>query len=245
MAFLQAGRGDGPSWGDGRQAMLNVPPVVLWLIAALALTHALRIFMPPSIGNAVLHLLAFVPQHVAQIHALGWSAAAALASFPAHMFVQLDATGVAVECLLLLAFGSVVARRFGTWRFLAIFACGGIAGALLYIATAWNAPAGIVGAGGGVAAVMLTAIRATWMRQSRPTTYPPELASPLSPQVLVTIVLWAGLSFIFPAPVVLPTGVGTALIWQPSLAGIAVGLVLSELFDHLTPKIDLAGHQGP
>jgi membrane associated rhomboid family serine protease len=241
MAFLQAGRGEGPFWGDGRQAMLNVPPVVLWLIAALAVTHALRVFLPPSIGNAVLHLFAFVPQHIAQIRGLGWTGLAAVSSFLAHMFLHLDATGVAVECLLLLAFGSVVARRFGAWRFLAIFACGGIAGALLYMATAWNSPAGIMDAGGGVAAVMLTAIRATWMRQVRPTTHPPELAGVLSPQVLVTIVLWTGLSFIFPTPVILPTGVGTALIWQQSLAGMAVGLALSELFDRLMPKIDLAG----
>src|SRR5579862_4969046 len=221
MAFLQAGRGEGPFWGDGRQAMLNVPPAV---------------------GNTILHLFAFVPQHVAQIHGLGWTTLAAVSSFLAYMFVQLDATGVAVECLLLLAFGSVVARRFGTWRFLAIFAGGGIAGALLYVATAWNSPAGLVGAGGGVTAVMLSAIRATWMRQTRPTTHPPELAGVLSPQVLVTVVLWMGLSFIFPASVVLPTGVGTALIWQQSLAGIAVGLALSELFDRMMPKIDLSRH---
>ena len=241
MAFLQAGRGDGPFWGDGRQAMLNVPPVVLWLIAVLAAAHVLRVFLPPAIGSAVLHLLAFVPQHINQIHGLGWTTLAAVSSFLAHMFVQLDATGVAVECLLLLAFGSVVARRFGAWRFLAVFLGGGIAGALLYIPTAWNSPAGILGAGGGVAAVMLTAIRATWMRQSRPTTHPPELAGVLSPQVLVTIVLWTGLSFIFPSPVVLPTGLGTALLWQQSLAGILAGLALSEIFDRLTPKIDLGG----
>src|SRR5579862_2200272 len=97
MAFLQAGRGEGPFWGDGRQAMLNVPPAVLWLIAVLAAAHALRVFMPPAIGNTILHLFAFVPQHVAQIHGLGWTTLAAVSSFLAYMFVQLDATGVAVE----------------------------------------------------------------------------------------------------------------------------------------------------
>jgi membrane associated rhomboid family serine protease len=239
MAFLQAGRGDGPFGGDGRQAILNVPAVVLWLIGVLAATHALRVFLPPALGTAALHQLAFVPQHFAQLHGFGWTALAVMASPLAHMFLHPDATGVAVECLLLLAFGSVTARRFGAWRFLTIFAGGGIAGALLYMATAWNAPVGIIEASGGITAVMLTAIRATWMRQTRPTTYPPELAPILSPQVLVTIVLWMGLSFIFPSVVVLPTGTGAALVWQQSAAGIAVGLLPSEIFDRLMPKIDL------
>lgn len=241
MAFLQAGRGDGPFWGDERQAIINVPSVVLWLIGILAVTHGVRVFLPPALSGTALHQLAFTPQHIARIDGLDGTSLAAGASFAAHMFVHADATSVAVECLLLLAFGSVVARRFGAWRFLVIFVGAGVAGALLYLATAWNTPAGIIDGTGGITAVMLTAIRATWTGQTRPTVFPPDLAPILSPQVLVTIVLWMSLSFIFAAPVVLPAGMGSALIWQQSLAGVVAGLGLSELFDRLMPKISLAG----
>jgi membrane associated rhomboid family serine protease len=244
MAFLQAGRGEGPFGGDGRQAILNVPPVVFWLIAVLVAAHVLRVFMPPATASMLLHHLAFVPQHVAAIHGWNWPALAAAVSFLGHLFVQFDATGLAISCLLLLVFGSVAARRFGSWNFLLLFGLSGMAGALLYLATSWNSPVGIAGASGGVAGVAMAAIRATWMRQARPTTYPPALASIFSPQVLAFLIFWCGLGFIFTEEVVLPTGAGTAIVWQPALAGAVAGMVLAEIFDLFVPKIELGGLPG-
>lgn len=244
MAFLQAGRGEGPFGGDGRQAILNVPPAVFWLIAALVGTHVLRVFMPPATANMLLHQLAFVPQHVAAIGGWNWPAFAAAVSFVGHLFVQFDATGLAISCLLLLAFGSVAARRFGGLNFLLLFGLSGMAGALLYLATEWNSPVGFAGASGGVAGVAMAAIRATWMRQTRPTTHPPALAPVFSPQVLAFLIFWGGLSFIFAQAVVLPTGQGAAIVWQPAVAGAIAGLVLAEIFDLFVPKIDLGGLPG-
>jgi membrane associated rhomboid family serine protease len=244
MAFLQAGRGEGPFGGDGRQAILNVPPVVFWLIAVLVAAHVLRVFMPPATANMLLHQLAFVPQHVAAIDGSNWPTLAAIVSLPGYLFVQFDATGLAIACLLLLAFGSVAARRFGGLNFLLLFGLSGMAGALLYLATNWNAPVGVAGASGGVAGVAAAAIRATWMRQSRPTTYPPALVPIFSPQVLAFLIFWDGLSFIFAQQVVLPTGQGVAIVWQPAVAGTIAGLVLAEIFDLFVPKIDLGGPPG-
>ena len=241
MAFLQAGRGEGPFGGDGRQAILNVPPVVFWLIAALVAAHVLRVFMPPATADMLLHRFAFTPQHIAAIHGLTWQALAAAFSLLTYLFVQFDATELAISCLLLLAFGSVAARRFGAPGFLLLFGLSGVAGALLYLATNWNTPAGIAGATGAVAGVAMAAIRATWMRQAPPTTHPPALASVFSPQVLAFLVFWAGLSFVFAQGVVLPMGVGVAIVWQPAVAGTVAGLVLSEIFDLFVPKIDLGG----
>jgi len=241
MAFLQAGRGEGPFGGDGRQAVLNVPPAVFWLIGVLVAAHVLRVFMPPATADMLLHRFAFTPQHVAAIHGLTWPALAAACSFLTYLFVQFDATELAISCLLLLAFGSVAARRFGGVRFFLLFGLSGIAGALLYLATSWNAPVGIAGATGGVAGVAIAAIRATWMRQAPPATHPPALASVFSPQVLAFMIFWAGLSFVFAQGVVLPVGLGVAIVWQPAVAGTIAGAVLAEIFDLFVPKIDLGG----
>ena len=239
MAFLQAGRGEGPFGGDGRQTMLNVPPVVFWLIAVLVAAHVLRVFMPPATASMLLHQLAFVPRRFAAVGGFAWPALIVVFSFLGHLFVQLDATGLAIACLLLLAFGSVVARRFGAWRFLALFGLSGVAGAALYLATAWDSTVGIAGAAGGVAGVAMAAIRATWMHQSRPATAPPALAPIFSPLVLAFLIFWDGVSFIFRQEVVLPTGIGNAIVWQPTVAGTLAGLVLAELFDLFVPKIDV------
>jgi hypothetical protein len=62
--------------------------------------------------------------------------------------------------------------------------------------------------------------------------------------VLAFLIFWGGLSFIFAQEVVLPTGQGAAIVWQPSVAGAVAGMVLAEIFDLFVPKIELGGPPG-
>ena len=149
-----------------------------------------------------------------------------------------------MECLLLLIFGTSAARRFGGLGFLVLFLAGGIGGAALYLATAWNSHAGIVGATGGVSAVTLAAIRATWLGRSPPATLPPPLAPILSAQVLVFAVFWIGTNFLLGNMMLLPAGPDAVQIWQPSVAGAVLGIVVAGLLDRFVPKIDLTARQG-
>ncbi len=240
MAFLQAGRGEGPFGGDGREAILNVPPVVFWLIAVLAAAHVLRVFMPPATAFMLLHQFAFTPKHVASIDGftMGRPCRVRLVRQPSVRAIRCDGA-----CDLVPAAPGIRVRRGAALRGLALPSSLWLErgrGALLYLATSWNSPVGIAGATGAVAGVAMAAIRATWMRQAPPATHPPPLASVFSPQVLAFLIFWAGLSFVFAQGVVLPTGVGVAIVWQPAVAGTIAGMVLAKSSISSCPKSTLA-----
>jgi len=244
MAFLWAGRGEGPGFGGGNDRALNVPPAVFALIGALVAAHVARILLPASLGETLLRGLAFVPANL--LHPPGgWLTVSSWASPVMHLFLHADASDLAMECLLLLIFGTSAARRFGGVGFLVLFFAGGIAGALLYLLTAWNSPAGIVGASGGISAVTLAAIRATWMSRTPPATLPPPLAPILSTQVLVFAIFWIGANFLFGHTAVLPSGAVAIQLWQPAAAGAVFGILAAGVLDRFVPKIDLSAVPGP
>ena len=67
---------------------------------------------------------------------------------------MLTAIHLAINSAWFLAFGSVMSRRMGALRFLAFAMCGGIAGALAFLALHPGLLAPVIGASGAVAAMM-------------------------------------------------------------------------------------------
>ena len=111
MAFLQS---DPP-----HQPMFRAPPVILWLIAALAALHAARVLQPPGRAEAIIDEYAFNPARYSAAYLTArhidpgtlWERAL---PFVTYMGLHNDLTHLGINCLFLLAFGPIVARRFGT-----------------------------------------------------------------------------------------------------------------------------------
>jgi membrane associated rhomboid family serine protease len=229
MAFLQAGRGDGPfNFGDGRKSMVDIPAVVLWLIGALVAAHLVRVAMPPATAQMLLAQLGFVPKRVAGLDGLTSAAILPLATFVTHAFVQPDLSVLGLMCLILVAFGSIVARRFGAIRFLALFVLGTIAAAALYLATDPQSGMILAGGGGGATCITISAIRMAWTDERGAATDPPALLPVYSGRVLAFSIVWI-------AAVVFLAG-GARDSWQETVAGVLAGLVFSSLFDAFVTK---------
>ena len=79
--------------------------------------------------------------------------------FVSYMGLHNDWTHLVINCLFLLAFAPIVARRFGPILFLVFFIVCGIAGALTYLAFNWGSPAPVVGASGAISGLMAAALR--------------------------------------------------------------------------------------
>jgi len=109
--------------------MFNVPTVVLALLAAMAVVHGLRVFLPQGDSDWLTLALAFIPARYGSSAAeLPGGEVAAVTSFVTHMLVHGDLTHLAINSAWLLAFGGAVANRIGAWRFLALSAVTGSAG---------------------------------------------------------------------------------------------------------------------
>jgi membrane associated rhomboid family serine protease len=139
-----------------REPIFNVPGAVLASVVVLALIHAGREYLLAGDTNTwLLFALSFIPARYAGFAAeIPGGEPAAFTSFVTHMLVHGDAIHLAINSAWILAFGSVLNKRMGAWRFLAFSIAGGVAGAVAFLISNPGLAAPVIGASGAVAAMM-------------------------------------------------------------------------------------------
>ncbi|MGA7676085.1 MAG: rhomboid family intramembrane serine protease [Rhizomicrobium sp.] len=221
MAFLQS--------EPPREPFLHAPASVLWLIGALVLAHVARVAAPAALSDDLLTQYAFIPARYGA--SFGTSGLFGLmAPFVSYMFLHADFVHLGVNCVWLLAFGPIVARRYGTMLFLLFFAVCGVAGAATYLAFDWGSPEGVIGASGAISGLMAAGIRMyPWPGSPMARPMAPIFSSP----VLLFTGFWLVTNLLFGL-----TGIGTGgeiqqIAWQAHLGGYFMGLVLAGGFEVL------------
>jgi len=233
MAFLQS--------HPPRQPIFRAPAVVLWLIAVLTALHGLRIWLPPARAQDLAIEYGLVPARYSRAFLESrmldpgtvWDRAI---PFVSYIGLHNDWTHLAINCLWLLAFGPIVARRFGATLFLAFFILCGIAGGLTYLAFAWGSEVAVIGASGAISGLMAAALR--MLPGQSPWAVPG--ATPLAPIFSRQMLIFTGtLVAINVLTVVSGLSVGGEtgqVAWQAHLGGFVAGLLLSGPFDSLRPR---------
>lgn len=233
MAFLQS--------QPPRQPIFRAPAVVLWLMGILAALHAARVWLPAGTADDLAYEYGLVPARYSQAFLQSrmadpgtiWERAI---PFVSYMGLHNGWTHLAINCLFLLAFAPIVARRFGAVLFLVFFLVCGVAGALTYLAFNWGSPVPMVGASGAISGLMAAALR---MLPSQSPWAPPG-ATPLAPILSRQILVFSGVLIAINALMGLTgfnIGGETAQIaWQAHLGGFIAGLLLAGPFDTLKPR---------
>ncbi|MGE0701953.1 MAG: rhomboid family intramembrane serine protease, partial [Hyphomicrobiaceae bacterium] len=143
-----------------REPIFNAPAVVVWLLGLLAVVHAVLAWLPDHQWSVAVETLALIPaRYTGHAQELAGGETAAVTSLVTHQLVHGDLAHLGLNCAWLLAFGSAVASRIGTLRFLAFAVLCGIAGALVFLAFHWGEPTIMVGASGALAGLMGGAFR--------------------------------------------------------------------------------------
>ena len=121
------------------EPIFNVPAAVIAVIVVCVLVHLARSYLLTSDEDIdFLLTFAFIPARydptIVVDGALpgGWGAD--IWTFFTYAFIHGDAMHLGVNTLWLLPFGSAVARRFGSLRFIAFFAVTAAAGAAMHLA---------------------------------------------------------------------------------------------------------------
>jgi membrane associated rhomboid family serine protease len=254
-----------------KERIFNVPAVVLGLIAVLVAIEALLGAVSPLTQFKILAHFAFVPGRFtfafdpgpvnAAFDAAASSSenAAQLATFflgdgrplwwtpLTYALLHGGWTHVGVNCLWLVAFGSAVARRFGTVRFLLFCAAAAVGGALMHFLTHMTDLQPVVGASAVVSGTMAAVVRfafqpgaplgaALGFADRRADHFYRLPALPLrevasNGNALTFLGLWflANLLFgIFPATI----GMADATVaWEAHIGGFLVGLLGFQWFD--------------
>lgn len=211
------------------QPALRAPPSVLVLIALLVAAHAARVLPSEAFADRIFNDYALNP-------------AVYLAQYPgvmldrlimpfSHIFLHADWTHLAVNSVWLLAFGPVIARRFGGPAFFLFFLLCGLAGAIVFVAFDWGVAIGAIGASGAVSGLMGGAIRMIDIR--RP--YLNGATLPLEPlfsrQVLTFSAVWLALNFAVGVIGLGAWGAIQVIAWQDHMGGYFAGLLLAGPFD--------------
>jgi membrane associated rhomboid family serine protease len=217
-----------------RQPAISAPLVVWLLIALLMGIELSREYLWAGSSQLIDVEYGFLPA----LYSNAWLAAHGGGSvsvldriipFFTYMFLHGGFAHVAVNCVWLLAFGAVVARRLGAPLFLLFFLVCGVLAAAVHLALHWGSNMPVVGASGAISGVMAAGIRMLGMEPRGP------LAPILSRQVLSFTLFWTAANVIAGATG-LGAGPGVQLIaWQAHLGGYAAGLLLIGLFDRFRP----------
>jgi len=118
-----------------REPLFNIPPVVIAVLALLALVHGVRTLLLSDDQNIEFLLaFSFIPVRYDASVVLGGPLpggfGAEIWTFITYSLLHADWVHFGVNAVWLLPFGSAVARRFGAVRFLAIYAVTAAAGAV-------------------------------------------------------------------------------------------------------------------
>src|SRR5690606_34700862 len=111
---------------QAREPLFNVPPIIVVVVALLALIQAVRTLVFTEQQDVEFLLtFAFIPARYDSSMVLGGALPGGLAAeiwtFVTYSLIHADWTHFGVNAIWLLPFGSAVARRFGTGRFVIFF----------------------------------------------------------------------------------------------------------------------------
>lgn len=221
--------------------IFNVPGIVIAMIAVLGAVHFLRTEILSEYDDIwTLVNLAFIPgcyggQDAFCLAREGW---APVLSPLTHAFLHGDWMHFGANAIWFLAFGTPVARRLGTGRFVAFMVLGALAGAAFFFV--WN-PALVVpmiGASGIVSALMGGACRFALGAAGRPV----SLDAPSAPLLTIrrslsdrTVLFF--IIFFFVTNVALGSGAAAlmgeegAVAWEAHLGGFLFGFLCFAFFD--------------
>ena len=147
-----------------RQPIFRAPAVVLLLIGGLVAAHVARTLVSPALSLDWINRFAFIPaRYSADFLSQHGPDPGSLFErglpFLSYMAIHNDYTHLAINCLWLLAFGPIVARRYGAALFLLFFVLCGVAGAATHLAFNWGSLEPVIGASAAISGLMAAGIR--------------------------------------------------------------------------------------
>lgn len=254
-----------------REPILNLPSVVVWLIGLFVLIQAVRALLSPLDDFTLMTWLAFVPARAtlwldpARLDDLvrdlsGTLNGAGLAdrlqlvrfliadsgprlwSLVTYGLLHGSWVHLASNMIWLAAFGSPVARRLGTARFLNLMALATLAGALAHWFSRPLDVLPMIGASAAVSGATAAAIRFVFAPGLRfgalgddalARSIPAEPLGRLwrNQRALLFIAIWFATNIIFGAGLVPIFGEETSVAWEAHIGGFLAGLLLFPLFD--------------
>ena len=232
----------------GSEPVFNVPRVITATLALLIAVHAVReLLLSDNENIEFLLLFAFIPvRYDPTVLARGpmpGGLGAQVWTFVTYALIHGDLTHLLVNGVWLLAFGSPIARRFGTPRFIALFIVTAAAGAAAHLVTHLGDLQPMIGASAAISGCMAAAIRFVFqrggplhlLREANADAYRVP-ALPLATalrdrRILAFLIAWFAINALFAFNATPIIGTGQVVAWQAHIGGFLAGLIAFAAFD--------------
>lgn len=234
-----------PFSGMDRQPVFNVPGAVAAMALVLIAVHAVRtMLLSEDADLEVLTYFAFIPARYDlpdTMFYLPGGLGAKVWTVVSYALLHANWMHLIVNLVWLLAFGTPVARRFGSGRFILFCAVTAAAGAGAHYITHPNALVPLIGASAAVSGTMAAAVRFAFgpggaLSGDRSIFADHRPAGSLlenfrDGRVLAFVGVWFGLNLLFAIGISMPGADGAEVAWQAHVGGFLAGLLLFSLFD--------------
>jgi membrane associated rhomboid family serine protease len=230
------------------EPIFNIPPVVLAVTASMIAIHAGRALLL-DIGSPAddefLGLFAFITDRygASPFGAFPGGFGAEIWTFVTYALLHADFPHLAMNSLWFVAFGSPVARRFGTLRFLLLFAVTAAAGAATFVVVHGQNGAVLIGASAVASGMMGAAARfafqpngpiTLWRENDERVYHVPAL--PLTEalrdrRIVIFLAAWFGVNLLFGLVSIPSLTEGQTIAWESHIGGFLAGFLLFSLFD--------------
>lgn len=225
-----------------RQPIFLLPRVVMLLGGLLVLVHLASVVLGPPAAYELTFWLGYIPlrfvagtENAADWLPLLWTPFT-------HALLHANWEHLLLNVAWLAIFATPIARRYGDWPTIIIFAVAAAAGAAAFTATSLYEGTFLVGASGGVAGLTGAAVR--FMFQPVIVGRDPETGTPVAlgrklasfgevfrnPRSRWFSLIWIVLNAAVPLLPLLG-GEDIAIAWQAHLGGFAAGFLLVPLFE--------------
>jgi membrane associated rhomboid family serine protease len=199
-------------------------PAVKWLLISNAAVFVLQALLPRSLSNDFARLFELYALAVRE----GW-----IWQFVTYMFLHSGPLHLIFNLLILYIFGNEVEGELGTKRFLTLYFMGGIVGAIVWFAFNFGGLASMVGASGGVYAVV---IAFATLHPNRPITLLLFFILPVTLLAKYLALITVGISLLFSI-----SSARDGIAHLAHLGGMAAGFLYIRMlrYDYAFPKISL------
>jgi membrane associated rhomboid family serine protease len=172
-------------------------------------------------------------------------------TFFTYAFLHADLLHIGLNLAWLLPFGTALARRFGTWRYLLFMLVAAAAGAFAHLVSHPGAMVPMIGASAAISGAMAAALRFVFQKGGPLSVWrgdgvsvgdayrvpaAPLLATLRDPRFLIFLGAWIGLNALFGLGSVSIMEEGQQVAWQAHIGGFLAGLFLFNAFDPVAPR---------
>jgi membrane associated rhomboid family serine protease len=239
----QAGHAPPPVAVRRHEPVFNIPGVILAFVLVMTAVHIVRTYyLSPSADDALLTLMAFLPQRY--VHPLAGQDIGWLVGPVGYSLLHGGWLHLLFNAMWLIAFASPLAQRIGNLRFVLLWLTSAVASAFFQAYASGFADSVLIGASGVVSATVGAACRFSLQFSGSPAMryarFAPRLGifEALTHRPIVTfIIIWALSNVLVVYGAGLPSGAeGYNVAWQAHVGGFLFGYLTFDLFDRPQPR---------